>query len=73
LENEQPAVIAHNLKIILQQKHTGVIVWASQNRSLNSDSKRLWSKLEAQPISLEQEIELPQTSQRPAHQTKLGI
>ncbi|MHC5897666.1 IS4 family transposase, partial [Nostoc sp.] len=56
-----------------QQQHTGIIVRAAHNRSLDSDSERLWSKLEAQPISFEQEIELPQTSQRTARKTKLAI
>lgn len=44
---------------IRQLQHTGAIVRAAHNRSLDSDSQRLWSKLEAQPISFEQEIELP--------------
>jgi len=52
------------LKFAILQ-HTGVIVRA-HNRSLDSESERLWSKLAAQPISFEQEIELPQTQQRPA-------
>lgn len=56
-----------------QLQHTGVLIRAAYNRSLDHDSERLWSKLEAQPISLEQEIELPSTSQRPARQTKLAI
>jgi hypothetical protein len=56
-----------------QLQHTGVLVRAAHNRSLDSDSERLWSKLEAQPISFEQEIELPSTQKRPAHQTKLAI
>jgi hypothetical protein len=58
---------------IRQLQHTGVIVRAAHNRSLDSDSERLWSKLEAQPISFEQEIELPPTQKRPARQTKLAI
>ncbi|MDM9383439.1 hypothetical protein QUB80_22380 [Chlorogloeopsis sp. ULAP01] len=56
-----------------QLQHTGVLIRAAHNRSLDRDSERLWSKLEAQPISFEQEIELPSTSQRPARQTKLAI
>lgn len=56
-----------------QLKHAGVIVRAAHNRSLDSDSERLWSKLEAQPINFEQEIELPQTQKRPPRQTKLAI
>ena len=58
---------------IRQLQHIGVIVRAAHNHSLDSDSECLWSKLEAQPISLEQEIELPQTSHRPARQTKLAV
>jgi len=56
-----------------QLQHTGVLVRAAHNRSLDSDSERLWSKLEAQPISFEQEIELPATQKRPQRQTKLAI
>lgn len=56
-----------------QLKHTGVLVRAAHNRSLEHDSERLWSKLEAQPISFEQEIELPPTQERPARQTKLAV
>jgi hypothetical protein len=56
-----------------QLEHTGVIVRAAHNRSLDSDSERLWSKLEGQPISAEQEIELPQTSKRSARKAKLAV
>jgi len=56
-----------------QQEHTGVIVRAAHNRSLDSHSERLWSKLEAQPVNFEQEIKLPQTSQRPPRKTKLAV
>ncbi len=49
---------------VRQLQHTGVIVRAAHHRSLDSESERLWSKLSAQPTSFEQEIELPQTSQR---------
>ena len=56
-----------------QLQHTGVLVRAAHNRSLDSDSERLWSKLEAQPISFEQKIELPATQKRPQRQTKLAI
>ncbi|MHC5828473.1 MAG: hypothetical protein ACYT04_74405, partial [Nostoc sp.] len=56
-----------------QLQHTGVLVRAAHNRSLDSHSERLWSKLLAQPISFEQEIELPQTGQRSARKTKLAV
>jgi hypothetical protein len=58
---------------VRQLQHTGVIVRAAHNRSLDSDSERLWSKLEAQPVSLKQEIELPQTSKRPARKAQLAV
>ncbi|MDF5725200.1 MAG: IS4 family transposase [Rhizonema sp. PD37] len=58
---------------VRQLQHTGVLVRAAHNRSLDSDSERLWSKLEAQPISFEQEIELPQTSKRSARKAKLAV
>jgi hypothetical protein len=56
-----------------QLQHTGVLVRAAHNRSLDSNSERLWSKLEAQPIIFEQEIELPPTQKRTQRQTKLAI
>lgn len=56
-----------------QLKRTGVLVRAAHNRSLDHDSERLWSKLEAQPISFQQEIELPPAQERPARKTKLAI
>ncbi len=58
---------------VRQLQHTGVLVRAAHNRSLDSDSERLWSKLEAQPITLSQEIELPQTGKRSARKVKLAI
>ncbi len=58
---------------IRQLQHTGFLVRAAHNRSLDSNSERLWSKLEAQPISFEQEIELTPTQERCVRQTKLAI
>ena len=58
---------------VRQLQHTGVVVRAAHNRNLDSDSERLWSKLSAQPISFEQEIELPSTNKRSARKTKLAI
>jgi hypothetical protein len=56
-----------------QLQHTGVIVRAAHNRSLDSESERLWSKVEAQQTSFEQEIELPKTCKRSARPTKLAV
>jgi hypothetical protein len=58
---------------VRQLQHTGILVRAAHNRSLDSESERLWSKLSAQPTSFEQEIELPQTGQRSARKAKLAI
>ncbi|MCC5633103.1 IS4 family transposase [Nostoc sphaeroides CHAB 2801] len=58
---------------VRQLQHTGVLVRAAHNRSLDSDSERLWSKMEAQPISLEKEIELPKTCKRSARKAKLSV
>lgn len=58
---------------VRQLQHTRVLVRAAHNRSLNSDSEHLWSKLLAQPTSFEQEIELPQTGQRSARKAKLAV
>ncbi len=58
---------------VRQLQHTGVLVRAAHNRSLDQNSERLWSKLEAQSISFEQEIELPDTSKRSARKAKLAV
>jgi hypothetical protein len=58
---------------VRQLKHTGVLVRASHNRSLDHNSQRLWDFMESQPISFEREINLPATKQRPARSTKLAV
>ncbi len=58
---------------VRQLQHTGVLVRAAHNRSLDQESERLWSKLESQPSSFEQEIELPQTSKRSARKANLSV
>ena len=58
---------------VRQLQHTGVIVRAAHNRSLDANSERLWSKLEAEQISFEQEIELPKTSKRSARSAKVAV
>ena len=47
-----------------QLKHTGVLVPAAHDRSLDQNSERLWKKLESQPIKFEQEIKVPETGKR---------
>lgn len=56
-----------------QLRHTSVLVRAAHNRSLDPDSERLWSKVSAQPIRFELEINLPETAKRPTRQTKLAV
>ncbi len=58
---------------VRQLQHTGVVVRAAHNRTLDSDSERLWSKLEGQPISFDMEIQLPQTSKRSARSARLAV
>jgi Transposase DDE domain len=58
---------------VRQLKHTGVLVRASHNRSLDQHSQRLWDFMSAQPIRFEQDIDLPVTAHRPARKTKLAI
>lgn len=58
---------------VRQLKHTGVLVRASHNRSLDQNSQRLWDLMESQPISFEREINLPATKQRQARSTKLAV
>nr|ADO19293.1 hypothetical protein Nfla_8908 [Nostoc flagelliforme str. Sunitezuoqi] len=57
---------------VRQLQHTGVLVRAAHNRSLDQNSERLWSKLEAQSIGFEQEIKLPDTSKRSARLSIAG-
>lgn len=58
---------------VRQLKHTGVLVRAAHNRSLDQDSERLWQKMESQPISFEQEIDVLATAKHKARRTKLAV
>ena len=58
---------------VRQLKHTGVLVRASHNRSLDQNSQRLWDFMTSQPINFEQDINLPATAHRQARKTKLAI
>jgi len=58
---------------VRQLKHTGVLVRASHNRSLDHNSQRLWEVMTAQPVRFEQDIDLPATARRQARKTKLAI
>ncbi|HBC40428.1 MAG TPA: hypothetical protein DCZ88_00605 [Pseudanabaena sp.] len=41
---------------VRQLQHTGVLVRAAHDRSLDPYSERLWQNLESQPVRFEQEI-----------------
>jgi len=58
---------------VRQLQHTGVLVRAAQNRSLDQNSERLWAKMEAQPICFKQEIALPETSKRSERRATLVV
>ena len=56
-----------------QLQHTGVLVRAAHDRSLDQNSERLWQKLESQPVRFEQEIKVPETGKRKARIAKLAV
>jgi Transposase DDE domain len=53
--------------------HTGVVVRAAHDRSLQNDPHRLWEKLESQPIEDYYEIELSKTKKRQPRKAKIAI
>ena len=65
--------IAEVFDKVRQLQHTGVVVRAAQNRSLDHESERLWAKLTAQPIGFLSEIQIPETGKRAARQAKLEV
>lgn len=65
--------IAEVFDQVRQLKHTGVVVRAAHNRSLDSNSERLWAKMESLPIRFEQEIDVPATANHKARRTKLVV
>jgi hypothetical protein len=58
---------------VRQLQHTGVLVRAAHDRSLDQNSERLWQKLESQPVRFEQEIKVPEASKRKARIAKLAV
>jgi hypothetical protein len=58
---------------VRQLKHTGVLVRAAHNRSLDLQSERLWSKMESEPIRFTQEINVPATANNKARKAKLRV
>jgi len=58
---------------VRQLKHTGVLVRASHNRSLDQNSERLWTKMESEPIRFEQFVDVPATSNSKARTTRVAV
>lgn len=56
-----------------QLKHTGVLVRAAHNRSLDKNSERLWDKMESEPIRFTQEIDVPATANSKGRKAKLAV
>jgi len=56
-----------------QLKHTGVLVRAAHDRSLDQNSERLWRKLKSQRIRFEQEIKVPETGKRQGRIASLAV
>ena len=65
--------IAEVFEKVNQLTHTGVVVRAAYNRSLDHDPHRLWEKLEVQPIRTHHEVELSETKTRKARTTELAV
>ncbi len=65
--------IAEVFDQVRQLQHTGVLVRAAHNRSLDQNSERLWAKMESEPIRFEQEIDVPATGNRKARRAKLAV
>ena len=54
-------------------KHTGVLVRAAHDRSLDKNSERLWDKMESEVIRFTQEIEVPATAHSKGRKAKLAV
>ena len=65
--------IAEVFDQVNELSHTGVVVRAAHNRSLEHDPHRLWEKLEAQPIAVYHVVDLPATKTRKARKANLAV
>ena len=65
--------IAEVFDQVRQMKHTGVLVRAAHNRSLDLQNERLWSKMESEAIRFTQEIEVRATVNNKARTAKLAV
>lgn len=58
---------------VRQLEHTGVLVRAAHNRSLDKHSERLWDKMESEAIRFTQEIDVPATANSKGRKAKLTV
>ncbi len=65
--------IAEVFDQVNELSHTGVVVRAAHNRSLEHDPNRLWEKLEAQPIAAYHAVDLQATKTRKARTANLAV
>jgi hypothetical protein len=65
--------IAEVFDQVRQMKHTGVLVRAAHNRSLDRVSERLWEKMESEAIRFTQEIEVSATANNKARTASLAV
>jgi len=65
--------IAEVFDSVHQLERTGVLVRATHDRSLTSDTAHLWEHLRTQPIQFYQEVDLPATAKRQARTAQLAV
>lgn len=65
--------IAEVFDQVRQLKHTGVLVRAAHDRSLDQNSERLWQKMESEAVRFTQEVDVPATPKSPARRAKLAV
>ena len=65
--------IAEVFEQVRQLKHTGVLVRAAHNRSLDQNSERLWEKMESEAIRFTKELDVPATAKSKARKANLAV
>jgi hypothetical protein len=65
--------IAEVFEKVRQLNHTGVLVRAAHNRSLDQNSERLWEKMESEAIRFTQELDVPATAKSKARKANLAV
>jgi hypothetical protein len=70
---DREGAIAEVFERVRQLRHTGVLVRAAYNRSLDSESERLRQKMESEPIAFYQEIDVPAAAGRKAREATPAV